>query len=64
MVCTSFSNIVQSILILHLALPFLNHTKLLLSPLVVCGVLWFVSLFGFNVPRHFGPILVIGARFQ
>jgi len=43
------------------ALPFLQHTELLLSPLLVCGVLWIVSLFSFNIPAHIGPILAIGA---
>ena len=43
-----------------LALPFLHHTELLLSPLFVFGILWFASLFGFNIPQHIGPILVIG----
>ena len=43
------------------ALPFLQHTEFLLSPLVVCGVLWIGSLFGFNLPKHIAPIFVIGS---
>ncbi|MDI1484934.1 MAG: translation initiation factor IF-2 [Ramalina farinacea] len=44
------------------ALPFLHHTELLLSPAVVYVVLWLISLFGFNIPRHVGPLLLLGAR--
>ncbi|KAI4126396.1 MAG: hypothetical protein LQ338_003766 [Usnochroma carphineum] len=44
------------------ALPFLHHTELLLSPTFVYGILWFASLFGFNIPKHIGPLLVLGAR--
>lgn len=44
------------------ALPFLHHTELLLSPTFVYAILWFASLFGFNIPKHIGPLLVIGAR--
>lgn len=44
------------------ALPFLNHTEFLLSPLFVCGVLWLVSLFGFNIPQHVAKVLAIGAK--
>lgn len=49
-------------LINHLALPFLHHTELLLSPTFVFGILWFGSLFGFNIPVHIGPLLLLGAR--
>ncbi|KAL9018686.1 MAG: hypothetical protein Q9185_004000 [Variospora sp. 1 TL-2023] len=44
------------------ALPFLHHTELLLTPTFAYGVLWFASLFGFNVPAHVGPLFVLGAR--
>ncbi|MCJ1425770.1 hypothetical protein MMC29_003670 [Sticta canariensis] len=44
------------------ALPFLHHTELLLSPTFVYAVLWFTSLFGFNIPKHIAPLLIIGAR--
>ncbi|MCJ1257333.1 hypothetical protein MMC24_005158 [Lignoscripta atroalba] len=44
------------------ALPFLHHTQFLLSPILVCAILWFASLFGFNIPQHIGPVFVIGAR--
>jgi hypothetical protein len=44
-----------------LALPFLHHTELLLTPIVVCGILWFISLFGFNIPQAVSPIFAIGA---
>jgi hypothetical protein len=44
------------------ALPFLHHTEFILSPLLVCGVLWLASLFGFNIAQHIGAtILKIGA---
>ena len=46
----------------NLALPFLHHTELLLSPAVLFAILWFVSLFGFNIPKHVGPLLILGAR--
>ena len=45
-----------------IALPFLHHTELLLSPAFVYAILWLASLFGFNIPKHVGPLLVMGAR--
>ncbi|MCJ1311444.1 hypothetical protein MMC25_005115 [Agyrium rufum] len=42
-------------------LPFLSHTQFILAPLVLMGILWFISLLGFNIPRHFAPILALGA---
>ncbi|KAH3678337.1 hypothetical protein WICMUC_001570 [Wickerhamomyces mucosus] len=33
------------------ALPFLEHTQLILFPIGVLGVLYFISLFGFNIAR-------------
>ncbi|KAF1352097.1 UNC-50 [Delphinella strobiligena] len=39
------------------ALPFLHHTHLLLSPIAVLTILWFISLFGLNLPKHFAPVL-------
>ncbi|KAI9829600.1 MAG: hypothetical protein M1819_006105 [Sarea resinae] len=44
------------------ALPFLHHTELLLSPILVFAVLWFVTLFGFNLPTHVAPVMLFGAR--
>lgn len=46
----------------RVALPFLHHTELLLSPTFVYAILWFTSLFGFNIPKHIAPLLVLGAR--
>ena len=43
------------------ALPFLHHTHLLLSPIAVLVILWFASLFGLNLPKHFAPVLWTGA---
>ena len=43
------------------ALPFLHHTELLLSPCFVYAILWFASLFGFNIAKHVGPLLITGA---
>ncbi|KIW00855.1 uncharacterized protein PV09_07613 [Verruconis gallopava] len=43
------------------ALPFLQHTELLLAPTAVIAILYIISLFGFNMPRHFAPILWAGA---
>jgi hypothetical protein len=46
------------------ALPFLHHTELLLVPIAVTTILWFASLFGFNMSRHFAPVLWAGARLR
>lgn len=46
------------------ALPFLHHTELLLVPVAVATILWFVSLFGFNMAKHFAPVLWAGARLR
>ncbi|KAF2629958.1 UNC-50 [Macroventuria anomochaeta] len=46
------------------ALPFLHHTELLLVPVAVATILWFVSLFGFNMAKHFAPVLWTGARLR
>ena len=43
-------------------LPFLHHTQFILLPLVGLGVVYVVSLFGFNVPKHVAPLLVLGGR--
>ncbi|KAI4240937.1 MAG: hypothetical protein L6R40_004817 [Gallowayella cf. fulva] len=44
------------------ALPFLQHTELLLSPIILYAILWAVCLFGFNVPKHVGPLMTLGGR--
>lgn len=46
------------------ALPFLHHTELLLAPIAVTIILWFASLFGFNMSRHFAPVLWAGAQLR
>lgn len=46
------------------ALPFLAHTELLLFPTGVLAILWFASLFGFNMPRHLAPVLWAGANLR
>lgn len=46
------------------ALPFLHHTELLLVPIAVFTILWFASLFGFNMSKHFAPVLWAGARLR
>ncbi|KAL6707420.1 hypothetical protein ACN47E_004199 [Coniothyrium glycines] len=46
------------------ALPFLHHTELLLVPIAVTTILWFASLFGFNMSKHFAPVLWAGARLR
>lgn len=46
------------------ALPFLHHTELLLAPIAVTTILWFASLFGFNMSKHFAPVLWAGARLR
>ena len=45
-----------------IALPSLHHTELLLSPIVVFGIIYIISLFGFSMPRHFASLLLLGAR--
>ncbi|KAE9967395.1 hypothetical protein BLS_006401 [Venturia inaequalis] len=46
------------------ALPFLAHTELLLFPTGVLTILWFASLFGFNMSRHLAPVLWAGANLR
>ncbi|KAF2155377.1 UNC-50 [Myriangium duriaei CBS 260.36] len=46
------------------ALPFLHHTELLLSPIVVAGLLFIISLFGFNLPKHLAPVLWAGVQLR
>jgi hypothetical protein len=43
------------------ALPFLHHTELLLAPIAVTTILWFASLFGFNMSKHLAPVFWAGA---
>ncbi|KAI9759837.1 MAG: hypothetical protein M4579_002044 [Chaenotheca gracillima] len=42
------------------ALPSIQHTHLLLAPIPVFGILFIISLFGFNVATHVLPILLLG----
>lgn len=46
------------------ALPFLHHTHLLLAPVAVFTILWFISLFGANLPKHLAPVLWAGAKLR
>ena len=46
------------------ALPFLHHTELLLAPIAVFLILWIISLVGFNMPKHFAPVLWAGAQLR
>ena len=46
------------------ALPFLQHTELLLAPVPVLVILWIVSLFTFNLPKHLAPVLWAGASLR
>ncbi|KAF2087204.1 UNC-50 [Saccharata proteae CBS 121410] len=46
------------------ALPFLHHTELLLAPVAIFAVLWFISLFGANLPKHLAPVLWAGATLR
>lgn len=39
-----------------LALPFLQHTEILLVPVVVLVISWAISLLGFNVAKHVVPL--------
>lgn len=47
-----------------IALPFLHHTELLLTPVAVFTILWFISLFGANLPKHLAPVLWAGAKLR
>lgn len=57
----NLDHLLQLYLTIFKALPFLNHTQFLLSPLLLFGVLWLASLFGFNIPQHLGPLFKLGA---
>lgn len=46
------------------ALPFLHHTELLLAPIAVTIILWFVSLFGLNLSKHLAPIFLSGVTLR
>ncbi|KAF1988310.1 UNC-50 [Aulographum hederae CBS 113979] len=46
------------------ALPFLQHTELILTPFAVLVVVWFISLFGTNLPKHLAPVLWAGAALR
>ncbi|KAJ4291055.1 hypothetical protein N0V90_010253 [Kalmusia sp. IMI 367209] len=46
------------------ALPFLHHTELLLAPIAVTIILWFVSLFGLNLSKHLAPIFLSGVALR
>ncbi|KAF1977037.1 UNC-50 [Bimuria novae-zelandiae CBS 107.79] len=46
------------------ALPFLHHTELLLAPIAVTVILWFVSLFGLNLSKHLAPIFLSGVALR
>lgn len=46
------------------ALPFLHHTELLLAPIAVAVILWFVSLFGLNLSKHLAPIFLTGVTLR
>lgn len=58
---THRSHKIPELIMACLALPFLHHTHLLLSPIAVLIILWVVSLFGLNLPKHFAPVLWAGA---
>jgi hypothetical protein len=48
-----------------LALPFLHHTELLLSPILVFLILWIVTLVAdYDLPKHLAPVLWAGARLR
>ncbi|KAI9771448.1 MAG: hypothetical protein M1840_002068 [Geoglossum simile] len=42
------------------ALPFLHHTEILLSPIAVFVILWAITLFGYNLPKHVARALIVG----
>ncbi|KAK7193055.1 hypothetical protein DPSP01_007601 [Paraphaeosphaeria sporulosa] len=46
------------------ALPFLHHTELLLAPIAITIILWFVSLFGLNLSKHLAPIFLSGVALR
>ncbi|KAF2667002.1 UNC-50 family protein [Microthyrium microscopicum] len=46
------------------ALPFLQHTELLLAPVPILSILFVISLFGFNAAKHLAPVLWCGATLR
>jgi len=46
------------------ALPFIQHTELLLAPVPVFTILWMISLFTFHIPKHLAPVLLAGAALR
>ncbi|EWC45559.1 hypothetical protein DRE_05417 [Drechslerella stenobrocha 248] len=43
------------------ALPFLAHTEVILLPVVGFAIVWLISLFGIDIAKHMGPLLIKGA---
>lgn len=51
-------------LILVIALPFLSRTEVLLSPIPVLVVIWFISLFTFDCATNLAPVLWCGVSLR
>ncbi|KAJ6264658.1 hypothetical protein Dda_0807 [Drechslerella dactyloides] len=43
------------------ALPFLTHTEVILFPVVGFAGIWVLCLFGFDIAKYMGPMLIKGA---
>lgn len=48
----------------YIALPFLSRTEVLLAPIPVLVVVWFISLFTFDFVTNFAPVLWCGVRLR
>jgi hypothetical protein len=46
------------------ALPFLSRTEVLLAPIPVLVILWFISLFTFDCATSLAPVLWCGVNLR
>lgn len=54
----------SSLLKLIKALPFLSRTEVLLAPIPVLVILWFISLFTFDCATSLAPVLWCGVNLR
>ena len=47
-----------------LALPYLSRTEVLLSPIPIVAILWFISLFTFDCATNLAPVLWCGVNLR
>jgi UNC-50 family len=46
------------------ALPFMQHTELILAPVPVFAIIWLISIFSYNAPRYLAPVLWAAAELR